>query len=87
MTSAGCSSSASRCSWGPDGSANDASQTTPLPVGFGTSARYFANYYETVAASTTAQVLGAGSGAVGDYIAGVLVIPLTTSPGAVTLGR
>ena len=43
------------------------------------------NYeYETVAASQTAQVLGA-TGASGDYIAQVLVIPATTSPGAVTL--
>ncbi len=40
--------------------------------------------YETVAASQTAQVLG-GAGAVGDAIFGVLVIPATTSPGAVTL--
>lgn len=40
--------------------------------------------YETVAASQTAQVLGA-TGATGDYLAGVLVIPATTSPGAVTL--
>lgn len=40
--------------------------------------------YETVAASQTAQALGA-TGATGDYIAGVLIIPATTSPGAVTL--
>ena len=40
--------------------------------------------YETVAASQTAQVLGA-TGAAGDYIAGVLVIPATTSPGNVIL--
>ncbi len=40
--------------------------------------------YETVAASATAQVLGA-SGAIGDYISGVLVIPATTSPGNVLL--
>jgi hypothetical protein len=40
--------------------------------------------YETVAASATAQVLG-GAGAVGDAIFGILVIPATTSPGAVTL--
>lgn len=40
--------------------------------------------YETVAASQTAQVLGA-SGATGDYIAGLLVIPATTSPGNVIL--
>jgi hypothetical protein len=40
--------------------------------------------YETVAASQTGQVLG-GSGATGDYIDGVLVIPATTSPGNVIL--
>jgi hypothetical protein len=41
--------------------------------------------YETVAASQTAQVLGAGAGATGDYLAGLLVIPATTSPGLVTI--
>lgn len=40
--------------------------------------------YETVAASQTAQAIGA-TGATGDYIAGLLVIPATTSPGLVTL--
>ena len=40
--------------------------------------------YETVAASATAQVLGA-TGAAGDYISGVLIIPATTSPGNVLL--
>lgn len=39
--------------------------------------------YETVAASQTAQAIGTGG--VGDYIEGVLVIPATTSPGLVTL--
>ncbi len=40
--------------------------------------------YETVAASQTAQVLGA-TGATGDYISGILVVPATTSPGNVLL--
>ena len=40
--------------------------------------------YETVAASQTAQVLGA-TGATGDYIVGVLVVPATVSPGNVIL--
>jgi hypothetical protein len=40
--------------------------------------------YETVAASQTAQVLGP-TGAAGDYISGVLVIPESTSPGNVLL--
>lgn len=43
-----------------------------------------AGEYETVAASQTAQTLGATGGA-GDYIAGVLVVPATTSPGNVLL--
>jgi hypothetical protein len=40
--------------------------------------------YETVAASQTAQVLGP-TGATGDYLSGLLVIPATTSPGNVLL--
>lgn len=40
--------------------------------------------YETVAASQTAQVLGA-TGGTGDMIFGVLVIPATTSPGNVII--
>jgi hypothetical protein len=40
--------------------------------------------YETVAASQTAQVMG-GNGAICDYLAGLLVIPATTSPGAVSI--
>lgn len=43
-----------------------------------------AGEYETVAASQTAQVLG-GAGAIGDYLAGVLVIPATLSPGNVII--
>lgn len=43
-----------------------------------------AGEYETVAASQTAQALGA-TGATGDYISGILVIPATTTPGVVTL--
>ena len=40
--------------------------------------------YETVAASQTAQTLGP-TGATGDYLSGVLVVPATTSPGAVSI--
>lgn len=40
--------------------------------------------YETVAASQTAQTLGA-TGGTGDYITGILVVPATTSPGNVLL--
>ena len=47
-------------------------------------ANFGAGEYETVAASQTAQTLGA-TGATGDYISGVLVVPATTSPGNVLL--
>lgn len=40
--------------------------------------------YETVAASQTDQIMGA-AGAVGDYLCGVLIVPGTTSPGAVSI--
>jgi hypothetical protein len=40
--------------------------------------------YETVAASQTTQALGA-TGAKGDRLAGLLVVPATTSPGAVSI--
>lgn len=40
--------------------------------------------YETVAASQTAQTIGA-TGGTGDYMSGLLVIPATTSPGNVLL--
>lgn len=40
--------------------------------------------YETVAASQTDQALGA-TGAAGDYLSGLLVVPATTSPGAVSI--
>lgn len=56
------------------------SASNPLPVSGSASA----SEYETVAASQTAQVLGP-TGATGDYIAGLLVIPATTSPGNVLL--
>ena len=71
--------------WGADGIATDSSPANPFPVVLGVNQRFFANTYERVAASQTAQVLGTGLGALGDYIAGVLVVPATTSPGAVTL--
>lgn len=40
--------------------------------------------YATVAAGQTAQVLGA-TGALGDYLSHLLVVPATTSPGAVSI--
>lgn len=63
------------------GAATSAAST---PVVLASDQKFFANAYETVAASQTAQVLG-GSGATGDYISHILVIPSTTSPGNVLL--
>ncbi len=40
--------------------------------------------YETVAASATDQALGA-TGATGDYLAGILIVPATTAAGAVSI--
>lgn len=40
--------------------------------------------YETVAASQTAQVIG-GSGSIKDVISHIVVVPASTSPGAITL--
>lgn len=40
--------------------------------------------YEAVAASATDQVLGA-TGAIGDILLGVLIVPVTTSPGTVSI--
>lgn len=62
----------------PAGSATIGAVTNTPLTNFG------AGEYETVAASQTAQALGA-TGATGDYIQGVLVIPATTTPGVVTL--
>lgn len=42
------------------------------------------NSYETVAASQTAQVLGS-TGASGDLISHLLIVPASVSPGAVTI--
>jgi hypothetical protein len=51
----------------------------PLPIAAGGG-----QHYETVAASQTDQALGA-TGATGDYLASVLIVPATTSPGAVSI--
>lgn len=59
--------------------ANQASSTDPVPV-----AMVSQDEYEAVAAGQTNTVLGA-TGAVGDYLAGLLVIPASTSPGAVQI--
>jgi hypothetical protein len=42
------------------------------------------DFYETVPAGQTAQEIG-GTGGVADFISHILVVPATTSPGAITL--
>lgn len=45
---------------------------------------FFANQYETVAKSQTAQAIGA-TGAIGDVIKRIVIVPETTGAGTVTL--
>lgn len=59
-------------------------QTTPGTTNNVAVGRVEGHGYETVAASQTAQAMGA-TGATGDDIDGILVIPATTSPGNVLL--
>jgi len=49
---------------------------SPIPISAG--------HYETVAASATDQVLGV-TGATGDYLRGLWIVPATTGPGAVSV--
>jgi len=65
--------------------ASDAGPKEPVPVTLVSGgADIMAPDYETLAASQTLQVLGA-TGAVGDFLAGILVIPASTSPGAISI--
>jgi hypothetical protein len=64
-------------------------QLTTLPTdqdwtSLKTASRAAAGDYETVAASQTDQVMGA-TGGTGDYLRELLIIPGTTSPGAVSI--
>lgn len=57
------------------------SSTDPMPV----LPSFIGSEYETVAAGTSSpQALGA-TGAAGDFLSGLLIVPATTSPGAVTI--
>jgi len=62
----------------PAGQPSFVSAGSPLPV------RATGGDYETVAASGTDVALGA-TGAAGDYLAALLIVPATTSPGAVSI--
>jgi hypothetical protein len=72
-----------------NGAAASAASAPVVPatdwVGTTSLSKFGTGYYVTVAASQTATVLQSSSGATGDYISGVLVIPATTSPGNVLL--
>jgi hypothetical protein len=57
---------------------------TPTPIDPRRLTHLPGSEYEKVAASQTDQALGA-TGASGDLVNGILVIPATTSPGAITL--
>ena len=67
-----------KISHGIDGSATDTSTANPLPVSS------YDTEYETIAASITDQVMGV-TGAVGDMLSSLLVIPSTLSPGPVSI--
>jgi hypothetical protein len=53
-------------------------------VASGGLARAYKGQYETVAASATSQPLGT-TGAKGDYISHLIVVPTSTSPGSIVL--
>lgn len=64
---------------------SDAGKKEPTPVTLvSNGSDIMGTDYETVAASQTNQALGA-TGAAGDILAGLLVIPATTDPGAVSI--
>ncbi len=67
-----------------DGAGGSIVSTSGALINSAALTNFGAGEYETVAASATAQALGA-TGATGDYLSGLLVIPATTSPGSVTL--
>jgi len=75
---------------GADGTNDgDVASGNPLPVTPPTPqnnafANWDAGEYETIAAGQTDQVLGT-TGAIGDYIQGILVVPASISPGAIVL--
>ena len=57
---------------------------SPVQAGATVPVRVAAVGYATVAASASAQVLGT-TGAIGDYLAELLVVPTSTSPGAISV--
>ena len=77
-----------KVTWGADGTGNDtdvaSGKALPVQIRSSGGSDLLAGEYETVAASTGPQTLGA-TGATGDFIAGILVIPANVNPGNVIL--
>ena len=48
-------------------------------------AEQYAANYQAIGASTSAVLSGGGGGEKGDFIAGILVVPSSLSPGAITI--
>lgn len=66
------------------GTSQDGSQYVTLTDGKGNTLGESNYEYETVAAGQTAQPLGA-TGAAGDYLSSIIIIPATASPGSVAI--
>lgn len=75
-TGPGTAAAATRVTYASDGATVPVADAGLLTV--------LSDAYETVAASQTAQILGA-TGAVGDFLSGVLIVPGTTAAGAVSI--
>jgi len=58
---------------------------TPQVISNGPLTNFGAGEYETVAAGVTSPQMLGGAGNTGDYLAGVLVVPSSTSPSAITI--
>jgi hypothetical protein len=72
---------------GAKGGATPVADDNPLPVYLATPNAFAGatpGQYEMVAASQTTQALGA-TGAAGDYLAGLLIVPATTGAGTVAI--
>lgn len=67
-----------------EGDAGRIIEATPVQIVGPGGVIAFDTDYETIAASQTDQALGA-TGAAGDALSGLLIVPATTSPGAVSI--
>jgi len=62
-----------------------ATMANSAPVVLASDTPTLKGYYVAVAASQTDSVIQSSTGATGDYLKGVLVVPATTAPGVVTI--